>query len=65
MLVVNSVPWALVFVDGRDTGRSTPLVGFPVTPGSHEIRLQTAAGQVHVERIDVPAGQTVRITRRF
>jgi serine/threonine protein kinase len=64
-LAVNTVPWSLVFIDGRDTGRSTPLLGYPIAPGWHEIRLQTATGQIDIERVQVLPGQTVRITRRF
>jgi eukaryotic-like serine/threonine-protein kinase len=64
-LVVYTVPWSMVFIDGQDTGRTTPLVAYPVAPGRHELRLQTTAGQVHQEQIDVFAGQTLRVTRRF
>lgn len=64
-LVVYTVPWSLVFIDGRDTGRTTPLVAYPLPAGSHELRLQAATGQVHEQRIEVVAGQTVRVTRRF
>jgi tRNA A-37 threonylcarbamoyl transferase component Bud32 len=64
-LVVYTVPWSMVFIDGQDTGRTTPLVAYPVAAGRHELRLQTTAGQVHQEQIDVVAGQTLRVTRRF
>jgi hypothetical protein len=64
-LAINTVPWSMVFIDGRDTGRSTPLLGYPVPPGLHEIRLQAATGQVDVQRVQVLPGQTVRISRRF
>jgi serine/threonine protein kinase len=64
-LVVYTVPWSMVFIDGHDTGRTTPLVAYPVAPGRHELRLQTTAGQIHQEQIDVVAGQTIRVTRRF
>jgi serine/threonine protein kinase len=64
-LAINTVPWSLVFIDGRDTGRSTPLLGYPIAPGPHEIRLQTGTGGVYIERIMVQPGQAVRITRRF
>ncbi len=64
-LGINSVPWALVYIDGRDTGRSTPLLGYPIAPGWHEVRLQTANGQVDIERIQVLPGQAVNLTRRF
>jgi hypothetical protein len=62
---VSSVPWSRVFIDGRDTGRNTPLLGYPIAPGSHEIRLQTATGQVAIQRVQVAPGQDVHITRRF
>jgi serine/threonine-protein kinase len=64
-LVVNSVPWAYVWVDGRDTGRTTPLMGYTLNPGPHEVQLRTAMGQVHTQRVQIAPGQTARITRRF
>jgi serine/threonine protein kinase len=64
-LAINTVPWSMVFIDGRDIGRTTPIFGFPIAPGPHEIRLQTSTGQVHVERVEVKPGQRVHITRRF
>lgn len=64
-LVVNTVPWSLVTIDGHDTGRTTPLLSYPIAPGLHELRLQIATGRVFVERIEVLPGQTVNITRRF
>ncbi|MDH5675543.1 MAG: protein kinase [Myxococcales bacterium] len=64
-LVVNSVPWAHVYIDGRDTGRKTPLMGYRLPVGSHEIKLQTEGGQTHVQQVQVEADQTVRVTRRF
>jgi hypothetical protein len=64
-LVVNTVPWSLVTIDGRDTGRTTPLLSYPIAPGLHELRLQIATGRVFVERIEVRPGQTVNVTRRF
>ena len=64
-LVINSIPWAYVWIDGRDTRRTTPMMGFPLPPGVHEIQLRTAMGQVHTERVNIAAGQTTRIIRRF
>jgi eukaryotic-like serine/threonine-protein kinase len=64
-LVINSVPWAYVWVDGMDTRRTTPMMGYPLPPGVHEVQLRTAMGQVHTERVTIQPGQTARITRRF
>jgi hypothetical protein len=38
LTVRSSLP-AMVFVDDVDTGRTTPLVDFPVTPGAHRVGL--------------------------
>jgi serine/threonine protein kinase len=64
-LVVNTVPWSLVAIDGRDTGRTTPLLNYPIAPGVHQLQLRTATGQIHVERIEIKPGQTLSITRRY
>jgi len=64
-LAISTVPWSMIFIDGRDIGRSTPLLGYPIAPGWHEIRLQAASGQVDVERVLVAPGQAVRLSRRF
>ena len=64
-LVINSVPWAYVWVDGMDTRRTTPMMGYPLAPGMHEVQLRTAMGQVHTQRVLISPGQTARITRRF
>jgi hypothetical protein len=34
---VNSVPWAEVWVDGKNTGRHTPLVDVEIACGEHRI----------------------------
>jgi hypothetical protein len=59
------VPWAYVIVDGRDTGRTTPLMGYTLTPGPHVVQLRTETGQTHTQQIVVQSGQTVRVNRRF
>src|SRR5690606_19327950 len=64
-LAISSVPGSYVTIDGRDTGRNTPLLRYPIAPGNHEIRLRTPAGATHVQRIEVRPGQTVRVYHRF
>ena len=59
------MPWARVFVDGRDTGRNTPVRNYPVPPGSHTIGLRTNDGTMHTVQVDVPAGENVRIVRQL
>jgi hypothetical protein len=62
-LVISTMPSARVYLDGRDTGLSTPVRSLEVTAGRHSIGLRIASGTVHRVTVDVEAGQTVRIIR--
>ncbi len=64
-LMVNTMPWARVFVDGRDTGKNTPVRALKVSAGSHRIGLRTPDGTMHTVQVNVAPGETVRVTRRF
>ena len=65
-LIINTIPWARVFVDGRDTGKNTPTVpGIPVDAGRHRIGLKTSDGEMHNVTVEVSAGETVRVMRRL
>ena len=64
-LVINTMPWARVFIDGRDTGRNTPVQGLRVRAGSRHIGLRTPDGEMHSVEVEVPAGETVRVVRRL
>jgi hypothetical protein len=64
-LVINAIPWARVFIDGRDTGRNTPVPSMRVRSGRRTIGLRTADGQMHDFSVDVPPGETVRLMKRL
>jgi len=64
-LVIQTLPWARVFLDGRDTGRNTPVRSLEVSAGSHRLGLRTHDGTMHEETITVTAGETLRIVRQF
>lgn len=64
-LVIQTLPWARVFVDGRDTGRNTPVRELSVPAGTHRLGLRTHDGTMHEESITVVAGETLRIVRQF
>lgn len=64
-LVINTIPWARVFVDGRDTGRNTPIRSLSVSPGRHRIGLRTPDGEMHNITVNVEEGETERVSRRF
>jgi hypothetical protein len=63
--VIQTLPWARVFVDGRDTGMNTPVRQLRVSPGSHTIGLRTNDGTMHSERVTLEPGETRRISRQF
>jgi hypothetical protein len=54
-----------VFIDGRDTGRNTPVRELRVPAGSHRIGLRTADGRMTELTVQVPANETVRIVRQL
>ncbi|MCB9595939.1 MAG: serine/threonine protein kinase [Sandaracinaceae bacterium] len=64
-LTINTVPWARVFIDGRDTGRNTPVRDLRVPAGDHTIGLRTNDGTMHRVQVTVPAGGTERVVRQL
>jgi len=64
-LVINTMPWAHVFIDGRDTGKNTPIRSMRVRAGDHRIGLRTNDGTMHTVNVTVAPGATVRVVRRL
>lgn len=64
-LLISTVPWSHVFVDGSDTERDTPVRALRVKAGAHRVGLRTPDDQMHEFDVVVKPGQTVRIIRRF
>ena len=64
-LTINTMPWARVFVDGRDTGRNTPVRNLRVSPGQHTIGLRTNDGTMHTVPVTIQPGESTRIVRRL
>ncbi|HEX5661204.1 MAG TPA: PEGA domain-containing protein, partial [Polyangiales bacterium] len=64
-LLISTVPWSHVLVDGQDTGRDTPVRALRVPAGKHKVGLRTPDDVLHEVDVDVKAGQVVRIIRRF
>jgi len=57
---------ASVFLDGHDTGLTTPTIGVRVTPGKHTVELRDASGE-HAPPIEVEllVGETRHLTLDF
>ncbi len=64
-LVINTIPWAEIFVDGRNTRKRTPQRRMRVRAGQRVIGLKTPDGTMHRVEVEVPPGETVRIIKRF
>ena len=39
-ITIGSYPWSDLWIDGANTGQQTPVVGLPVTCGSHRLELK-------------------------
>ena len=58
-------PWGEVLVDGRSRGVSPPLRVVEMAPGPHTIEIRNSTFPAHVEKVQVKAGEAVRIRHRF
>jgi serine/threonine-protein kinase len=58
-------PWAEVLVDGRARGVSPPLTEIELSPGRHVIELRNPGADPVVRRVDLRAGEKLRIQHRF
>ena len=58
-------PWGEVVVDGRSRGVSPPLRVLEIPAGTHTIEIRNSTFPTHVAKIDVKAGEAVRIQHRF
>jgi class 3 adenylate cyclase len=64
-LEVAAAPWGDVFVDGKNRGRSPPLIVLEVAPGPHTVEIRNTTSPAHVTRVEVKAGEAVKIQHRF
>jgi len=59
------LPWGEVLIDGRSRGVSPPLRTLDIPAGSHTIELRNSTFPSHVEKLNVKAGEAIRIRHRF
>ena len=58
-------PWGEVVIDGKNRGVSPPLRVVELPPGAHTIEIRNSTFPAHVEKVQVKAGEAVRIRHRF
>ncbi len=64
-LSIASKPVARVHIDGKDTGRYTPLINFKIKAGSHKVRLVNKDfGLNKTVYVKVQAGQNKKVINR-
>jgi PEGA domain len=58
-------PWGQVIVDGKERGVSPPLTHVVVPSGTHTVEIRNTTFPSHVAKVEVKAGESVRIKHRF
>ncbi len=58
-------PWGEILIDGKKRGVSPPLRELEISAGAHTIEIRNATFPPHLQRVDVKAGETIRIRHRF
>jgi PEGA domain-containing protein len=60
LLMLNSLPWGRVWIDGKDCGKATPLFNYQLAAGKHRITVYFSTGGLKTEEIVIKAGETIR-----
>jgi serine/threonine protein kinase len=66
-LVANTQPWAKVWIDGKDTGKTTPIAPrskIPLKPGKHTVTF-VANGKKYSFDINVRSDEDVRLIKQL
>ena len=58
-------PWGEVLVDGKSRGVSPPVRELEISAGAHTIEIRNTSFPAYRERIEVKAGESIRIRHRF
>jgi hypothetical protein len=67
-LIANTNPWSRVWVDGKDTKRTTPITKnamLSLRPGRHTITFVTKDGGRHDFEVTIEAGKVARLAKRL
>ena len=60
-ITINSIPWAEVWIDGKNTTKHTPVVDFKVPCGKHKIAFKRTDMQIdQTESFSVKPGQNFK-----
>jgi hypothetical protein len=66
LLDVNCVPWCQIFIDGKDTGRTSPAIGISLSAGKHQLRVVNPPTGISNEKpVVIEGGKTTREVIKF
>ncbi|MGQ0546621.1 MAG: PEGA domain-containing protein, partial [Betaproteobacteria bacterium] len=58
-------PWGEVLIDGKSRGVSPPLRTLEIPAGTHTIEIRNSTFPAHVAKVEVKAGEAIKIRHRF
>ena len=64
-IVFAVAPWGEVLIDGKSRGVSPPLRTLEIPAGPHTIEIRNSTFPAHVAKVEVKAGEAIRIRHRF
>jgi hypothetical protein len=64
MLMVNSLPWGRVWIDGRDSGKATPLMDMKLDAGQHRVTVYFSTGGTLTKTVEIKEGESSRLVFR-
>jgi hypothetical protein len=60
LLKLHSSPWGRVWIDGKDSGKATPVFNEQLPKGKHRITIHFATGGFMTEEVVIREGETTR-----
>jgi len=68
-LIAHTTPWARVIVDGKDSGRNTPIVPkkpIMLPPGKHKVTFKIqSTGETFTFPVTIKAGQNTKLVKKL
>jgi len=64
-LLFAVAPWGEVLIDGKSRGVSPPLRVLEIPAGPHTIEIRNSTFPAHIAKVEVKAGEAIRIRHRF
>ncbi len=64
LLRLNSKPWGKIYIDGKNTGKNTPLINHQIKAGEHTVTIKFSTGETKTEKVTIfPDKTTTKIIK--